>query len=597
MVISELQYYQNLNEKSVVDNKLFWKTVKPFLSEKMSGMDKIHLIENNELIKNDLKTAEVLNNFFSNIVQNLNIARYTSEESFVDNISDPTLKAILKYKNHPSIIVIRKKYKISGCFKFTEVDQKGIEKEILKIDVNKASQSIDIPTKIVIENVDIFGDFICTSYNNAVKSSQFYQNLKLADITPAYKKGKKDMKENYRPVSILPNLSKIFEKLMFKEMSQFFDKIFSKYQCGFRKGFSAQQCLLAMLEKWKRSIDNGKSFGVLLRDLSKAFDCLDHELLIAKLNAYGFHLSALKLIHDYLSNRKQRTKINSTYSKWHEILFGVPQGSTLGPLLFNIYLIDLFFVIEDTDIASYADDNTPYIIDDTVEGVIKSLEEMSEKLFKWFDDNLMKSNVKCHLLVSTNETVKIQVGNYNIANSKCEKLLGINFDHKLNFDKHLSELCKKASRKINALSRITPYMNVSKKRILMNAFFKSQFSYCPLIWMCHSRANNNKINRLHERCLRIAFSDKQSSFETLLEKDSSVSIHNRNLQILATEMYKIKNNLFPPIIADLFEQRNEQHYNLRNWAQFSLPAIGQYIMDQKVYHSLVQKFGICFPIN
>ena len=191
----------------------------------------------------------------------------------------------------------------------------------------------------------------------------------------------------------------------------------------------------------------------------------------------------------------------------------------------------------------------------------------------------MKSNAdKCHLLVSTNETVKIQVGNYNIANSKCEKLLGINFDHNLNFDKHLSELCKKASRKINALSRITPYMNVSKKRILMNAFFKSQFSYCPLIWMCHSRANNNKSNRLHERCLRIVFSDKQSSFETLLEKDSSVSIHNRNLQILATEMYKIKNNLSPPIIADLFEQRNEQHYNLRNWAQFSLPAI------KTVYH-------------
>ena len=198
-----------------------------------------------------------------------------------------------------------------------------------------------------------------------------------------------------------------------------------------------------MLEKWKRSSDNGKSFGALLTDLS---DCLDHELLIAKLNAYGFHLSALKLIHDYLSNRKQRTKINSTYSKWHKILFGVP-------LLFNIYLIDLFFVIEDTDIASYADDNTPYIIDDTVEGVIKSLEEVSKKLFKWFDDNLLKNNAdKCHLLVSTNETVKIQVGNYNIANSKCEKLLGINFDHNLNFDKHLSELCKKASRKINALS-------------------------------------------------------------------------------------------------------------------------------------------------
>ena len=309
------QYYQNLNEKTVTDNKLFWKTVKPFLSDKVSGVDKIHLIENNELIKSDSKTAETLNNFFSNIVQNLNIARYTSEEPFIENIQDPTLEAILKYRNHPSIIAIRDKYKISECFKFTEVDQKEIEKEIKKLDVNKASQRSDIPTKIIKENIDIFGDFIGKSYNNTIKASQFYQNLKLADIAPAHKKGKKDMKDNYRPVSILPNLSKIFVKLMFKEMSQFFDKIFSKYQCGFRKGFSTQQCLLAMLEKWKRAIDNGKCFGALLTDLSKAFDCLEHELLIAKLNAYGFHLSALKLIHDYLSNRKQRTKINSTYSK------------------------------------------------------------------------------------------------------------------------------------------------------------------------------------------------------------------------------------------------------------------------------------------
>ena len=117
------------------------------------------------------------------------------------------------------------------------------------MDVNKASQSSDIPTKIVKENVDIFGNFVCTSFKNTIKSSCFYENLKYADVTPLYKKGKKDVNDNYRPVSILPNLSKIFEKCMFKQITQFFDKIFSKYQCGFRKGFSTQQCLLAMLEK------------------------------------------------------------------------------------------------------------------------------------------------------------------------------------------------------------------------------------------------------------------------------------------------------------------------------------------------------------
>ena len=108
---------------------------------------------------------------------------------------------------------------------------------------------------------------------------------------------------------------------------------------------------------------------------------------------------------------------------------------------------------------------------------------------------------------------------------------------------------KKTSRKIHALSRVTPYMNLSKRCILMNVFFKSQFSYCPLVWMCHSRANNSKINRLDERCLRIIYLDKQSSFEALLEKDGSVSIHNRNIQILATETFKIKNDLSPEIMT------------------------------------------------
>ena len=182
-------------------------------------------------------------------------------------------------------------------------------------------------------------------------------------------------------------------------------------------------------------------------------------MLIAKLNAYGFSLTALKLAHNYLSNRKQRTKINSKYSSLLEIIFEVPQGSILGPLLFNIFLIDLFLTIEDTGIASCADDNTPYVIADNIDRVIESLEEASEILFKWFNDNLMRINAdKCHLLVSTNNTAKIKIGNFHITNSKSEKLLGVIFDHKLSFDDHISELCKKASRKIHALSRVASYI-------------------------------------------------------------------------------------------------------------------------------------------
>ena len=188
--------------------------------------------------------------------------------------------------------------------------------------------------------------------------------MKLANVTPVHKKGSRYDKGNYWPVSILPNLSKVFERCLRKQISDFFDTILSKYQCGFRKGHGAQHCLIALLEKWRESIDRGLEFGILLTDLSKAFDCLPHDLFIAKLFAYGFDDKALRFIYDYLRHRKQRTRIGDSYSSWQEILYGVPQGSILGPLLFNADLCDLFITTSRYDIANYADDNTPYASED-----------------------------------------------------------------------------------------------------------------------------------------------------------------------------------------------------------------------------------------
>ena len=357
-------------------------------------------------------------------------------------------------------------------------------------------------------------------------------------------------------------------------MSSFFDHIFSIYQCGFRKGFSAQHCLLAMLEKWKSSNDKGKAFGALLTDLSKAFNCLSHELLIAKLDAYGFSPSALKLIHSYLSERKQRTKLNASYSSWHDILSGVPQGSILGPLLFNIFLCDLFLMVENTDFASYADDNTPYTTGENINEVISKLEKETSSLFNWFSVNQMKANPdKCHLLLNRDCKQELIIGDISIENSKYEKLLGIEIDSKLNFNMHVVNLCKKASRKMHVLARITPFMSLPKRRMLLNAFFKSQFNYCPLVWMFHSRAINNKINRLHERCLRIIYNDKHSCFHDLLEKDKSVSVHNRNLQVLAIEMFKVSKGSCPSVFSNIFNLRPPINYNLRNNSEFIIPHV------------------------
>ena len=233
-------------------------------------------------------------------------------------------------------------------------------------------------------------------------------------MTPVHKKDAKTSKDNYRPVSILSDISKIHERLLFKQISEYFEPILSKFQCGFRKGYSAQHCLLAMLEKWKSAVDNKRNFGALLTDLSKAFDCLPHDLLLAKLNAYGFSLPALRLVQSYLSNRKQRTKINSEFSSWEETLFGVPQGSVLGPLLFNIFLRNLFFIINDVVFGSYAHGNTPFFVGDDVNEVILKLQNASKTLFKCFNDNQIKANTdKRHFISRSMVKTRIMIKQTN----------------------------------------------------------------------------------------------------------------------------------------------------------------------------------------
>ena len=198
------------------------------------------------------------------------------------------------------------------------------------------------------------------------------------------------------------------------------------------------------LEKWERSIDRSKMFGAPLIDLFKAFDCQNHDILIAKLNAHAFSLRALRLIHDYLSNRKERTRKNNSYSTWMEIVLEVPQGSILGPLLLNILLGDSFFIVTNTDIPKYADDNTSFATANDIYSLIASLEEASKSLFTWFNNNLKKNNGdKCHLLVSSNEKVTIKKGSHEITNTKHEKLSGVHLQSGLSFDDQTSKICKK----------------------------------------------------------------------------------------------------------------------------------------------------------
>ena len=199
-----------------------------------------------------------------------------------------------------------------------------------------------------------------------------------------------------------------------------------------------------MIEKWRESLDQGS----LLTDLSKAFNCLPYELIIAKLHACGVDMPSLKLINSYLSKRRQRIKINDVYSSWSEILFGVPQGSIFGPLLFNIciyiYICDLFMLLLKDGTTNYADDNTSYSRGNRIHNVIYGLEQASDILSKWFIGNNLKTNLdKYHVIFNETTETQLIVENVPTASSSCEKLLGIKIDQKLSFESHAHSICKK----------------------------------------------------------------------------------------------------------------------------------------------------------
>ena len=168
--------------------------------------------------------------------------------------------------------------------------------------MNKAVEDIGIPVKLLKENAEYFAEYICLQFNEAICASKFPASFKLANVTLVFKQSFINQKNNYRPISILPIISKVFEKLICRQRSNHFDNILSKFRCGFRKGCSPQHCLLLMTDKWKKAIDNNKVFGDLLTDLSKAFDCICHDLFVAKLNVYSLSFPALKRIEDYLQN-------------------------------------------------------------------------------------------------------------------------------------------------------------------------------------------------------------------------------------------------------------------------------------------------------
>ena len=341
----------------VTENKKFWKTIKPFFTEKNKTTNNTILIKNNQTIREDKTICQIFNTYFTNVTKGLKLRQVDESQSF---------------ENEESCSLIRENYG-GESFSFKSIPKNDIIEAVKKLLPNKASITNDIPISILKNFATCCCEKLASIFNDCLKENKFPNLMKIAEISPVFKKLDNTSKDNYRPISTLSNFTELFKSILFTQLNRYMQNKFSKYLADFRENHNTQNSLFKMIQSWKVRLYNGSEVGVIIMDLSKAFDCLNYELLLAKLKTYSVDSNSVNFIESYLTNRLQRCKINNSFSEWRKVLNSVPQGSILGPLLFNIFLNDIFLSLQKYDLANYADDSSLYTSEKSISSTMNTL--------------------------------------------------------------------------------------------------------------------------------------------------------------------------------------------------------------------------------
>ena len=403
--------------------------------------------------------------------------------------------------------------------------------------------------------------------NESFRTGVYPDCLKLAKVTPIHKGGDKNKPGNYRPISILSNINKIFEKVFYSRLISFLNKnnVINDTQFGFRHGYSTTMAVAEFYERLLKSNDKGEMTCAVLLDLSKAFDSVNREILMYKLAAYGIRGNAWNLMNSYLENRSQFVCAEGVQSNSTNVGVGVPQGSVLGPLLFILHINDMQSATN-MNVLNFADDTLLYMhfkhtnhIEDTVNAEL-------EKINKWMQTNKLKINVSKtkFMLFSSNHhysNIKLTIGtSLELEQVKEYKYLGLIIDSKLTWKSHVQYLRNKLSRNLGVLFKSRHYLNKKSLQLLFNSLFSSHISYGILCWGRCGKTTLDPLIRIVNKAIRcINFLKYTDTVKKYYFTEQFLPIPDIFNIELAKFMFKYNKGLLPQIFNSYFERADTVH--------------------------------------
>ena len=444
------------------------------------------------------------------------------------------------------------------------------------IDEKKATGLDMIPSKLLKMAASIVTPSLTAIFTKSIITGIYPTEWKMARVTPVFKKGEKSDLNNYRPISVIPVVSKVFEKIVYDQLYQYLNdnQLLSSCQSGFRSLHSTLTALLEATNSWSVNIDNGFLNGVVFIDLKKAFDTIDHEIILRKLSYFGADQATAKWFQSYLSNRTQRCNVNGNLSTASTVTCGVPQGSILGPLLFLMYINDLPNCLQVAAPRMFAHDTSITLSAKTVANLKLAVTSELNNLTCWLRANKLSLNVaKTELMIIGSrqrlnaqcEEINISIDDRTIRRVDHTKSLGLTIDAQLSWSKHVDEISKKVSSAIGALKRVRPFIPTDVATHIYNALILPHFDYCSPVWDGISGCLSDKLQKLQNRAARVI---TQSPFDTssnlllAMLKWEKLSLRRKKQKALI--MYKTLNELAPDYLQRLFTQRHVNDYNLRN---------------------------------